>query len=541
MISQVDLTQLSEVAKMILDFLLNVPATRGHEGVVETLELSASEGRGTVQSEWDALIEQDVIVKSDYYFLVNPSLVASIKLALEQHLRQKGISQEIVANYLQSQVQQNQGKLTIFANLMSKAYTSDNVELIVFSDYEWSSELLSLCDELTKQGIVFRVSSSTRKHYYRSYYLRNWPFDSGQVLRDTILRYLNVEGLTGEEWKVLLLLLLGRDLQLRYEVLARNMELTDPQLRELVTNLKDRGLLSESAGYVSVLKALANPLAEYFKTNVYPAFKDNVVEHLKRIIARSLSTLWLFTGAKRINELGIGETRLAPLPLKLVDKGRIPQFEPQFQDMTRLNLIFDLDDKILILSDIVKDVENWLRSSIHESIIFIPAKDFYLARRVLQDMFSKCETYVKIQDAYLGEETFDILEYIPQQVKIQLLGGIRLGAGEDPNKVCQRIERFKSDRKDSFEIFFVGKHTGATPFHDRFVISKNHCWTTGTSLKQIGREKDTAITEFSKDKGGEQIELAFDSLWFADSEDLQHRGYVKLDLEGWKTQMMPQE
>jgi len=70
--------------------------------------------------------------------------------------------------------------------------------------------------------------------------------------------------------------------------------------------------------------------------------------------------------------------------------------------MTRLGLVFDLDDKILIISDIVKDIENWLRSSIYESIIFIPANDFYLARRVLQDLFSKCEAYVKIQDAYLG-------------------------------------------------------------------------------------------------------------------------------------------
>jgi len=83
-------------------------------------------------------------------------------------------------------------------------------------------------------------------------------------------------------------------------------------------------------------------------------------------------------------------------------KAGYQKFEQQFQDMTRLGLVFDLDDKILIISDIVKDIENWLRSSIYESIIFIPANDFYLARRVLQDLFSKCEAYVKIQDAYLG-------------------------------------------------------------------------------------------------------------------------------------------
>jgi len=126
-------------------------------------------------------------------------------------------------------------------------------------------------------------------------------------------------------------------------------------------------------------------------------------------------------------------------------------------------------------------------------------------------------------------------------VKIQLLGGIKLGAGEDANRVCQRIERFKSDRKDNFEIFFVAKPTGATPFHDRFIISENRCWTTGTSLKQIGVEKDTALTEFSKGKGGEQIQLAFDSLWFADPDNLKKRGYVKLDFECWKGKIMPEK
>ena len=539
--SEVNLYKPSEVVKVILDFLLNVPSTYSHEGVVETVELSAPERRETVQNEWEGLIKRGVIVKSDYNFFVNPSLVADVKLALEQHLGEKGITQELVANYLQNQVKQNQGRLGIFANLMGKAYTSDNVERILFSDYDWSNELMSVCDEFTKQGIVFKMSSSSRKHYYRSYYLRSWPFDSGQILRDAILRHLNVGGLRDEEWKVLFLLLLSRDLQLRYEVLARNMILTDPQLRELVTKLKDRGLLSESTGYISLLKGFDNPLSEYFKANVYPAFKDKVVEHLKQVIARSLSNLWLFTGAKRVNELGIGDTRSAPVLSKLVEKSRIPEFEQQFQDMTRLGLIFDLDDKILIISDTVKDIENWLRSSIYESIIFIPANDFYLARRVLQDLFSKCEAYVKIQDAYLGEETFNLLEYIPEEVKVQLLGSIKLGAGEDANKVCQRIERFKSDRKDNFEILFVAKPTGATPFHDRFIISKNRCWTTGTSLKQIGGEKDTALTEFSKDKGGEQIELAFDSLWFADPDNLKKRGYVKLDFECWKGKIIPEK
>jgi len=312
------------------------------------------------------------------------------------------------------------------------------------------------------------------------------------------------------------------------------MDLTDPELREIVTNLCDKGLLDESSGYISIPKALINSLSGYFKANVYPGFKDKVAEQVKKKISSSLSNLWLFTGAKRINELGIGDITSNPVPAKLVDKSRIKEHEPQFQDMSRLGLIVDLENKIVVVSDIVKDIENWLRSSINASIIFIPAKDHLLARRVLQDIFSKCETYVKIQDAYLGEETFGFLEYVPKDVQIQLLGGIKLGDKEDPNKGCQKIERFKSERKDKCEIFFVGKSGGETPFHDRFIISSNNCWTTGTSLKQIGSEKATTITEFSKEKGGEEIELAFDAIWFADSDELKARGYDKLDFEAWK-------
>jgi len=534
MCPNVELPQLSQVAKTILDFLLNVPSVYDQIGAIETIELLTPEQKHLAQTEWDLLVEKGVITKLDYHFIVNPALIVDTKSSLEQHLKDNCVTQESIVNYLQSKVNDDRLNLTLFANLMSRVFASQNIEQITFSDYDWPSELISACDELTKHSITFKTSSQSKKHYYMTYYLRSWPFDTGKILWDTILHNLNVEGLTNEEWKMLFFLLIARDPQLPYKVLTSNTDLTDPELREIVTNLGDKGLLNESSGYISIPKALSNTLSEYFKTNVYPEFKDRIIEQVKKKIAGSLSNLWLFTGAKRINELGIGDRISSPVPAKFVDKSRIKEHEQQFQDMSRLGLIVDLDSKILVVSDIVKDVENWLRSSINASIIFIPAKDYLLARRVLQDIFSKCETYVKIQDAYLGEETFEFLEYVPKDLQIHLLGGIKLGDKEDPNKVCQKIERFKSERKDKFEIFFVGKSGGSTPFHDRFIISSNNCWTTGTSLKQIGSEKATAITEFSKDKGGEEIELAFDAIWFADSDELKERGYNKLDFETWK-------
>ncbi len=66
----------------------------------------------------------------------------------------------------------------------------------------------------------------------------------------------------------------------------------------------------------------------YFKANVYPGFKDKVAEQVKKKNSSSLSNLWLFTGAKRINELGIGDITSNPVPAKLVDKSRIKEHEP---------------------------------------------------------------------------------------------------------------------------------------------------------------------------------------------------------------------
>lgn len=534
MCPNVELPQLSQVANTILDFLLNVPNIYDQVGAIETVELMTPKYKHLAQPEWDLLVEKGVITKLDYHFIVNPALIVDTKSSLEQYLKDNSVTQKSIADYLQSRVEDDCPNLTLFANLRGRVFASQNIEQITFSDYDWPRDLISACDELTKHGITFKTSSQSKKHYYTIFYLRSWPFDAGKIMWERILSNLNVEGLTNEEWKVLFILFIAGDPQVPYKVLTNNMNLTDPELREIVTNLCDKGLINESSGYISVPKALASSLSGYFKANVYPGFKDKVTEQVKKKISSSLSNLWLFTGAKRINELGVRDIISNPVPAKLVDKSKIKAHEPQFQDMSHLGLIVDLESKILVISDIVKDIENWLRSSINASIIFIPAKDHLLARRVLRDIFSKCQNYVKIQDAYLGEETFEFLEYISQGVQIQLLSGIKLGDKEDPSKVCQKIERFKSERKDKFDIFFVGKSGGATPFHDRFIISSNNCWTTGTSLKQIGSEKATAITEFSKDKSGEEIELAFDAIWFADSDELKARGYDKLDFETWK-------
>jgi len=197
--------------------------------------------------------------------------------------------------------------------------------------------------------------------------------------------------------------------------------------------------------------------------------------------------------------------------------------------------LYDLGSDVVLLGDIIRDVENWLKSSIKQSLIFIPARDYYLARSVFRDIFSKCQMYVKIQDPYLGEETFDLLEYIPIELQIMILTGLKLGEGEDVNRIFERIEQMRTQRRGKFHIWFIGdKTTGDAPFHDRFIISKTRGWQIGTSLKQVGKGKETTISELSKYEKEETIEPAFDRWWNAKASELELKNIRKMDYQEWK-------
>ncbi len=99
----------------------------------------------------------------------------------------------------------------------------------------------------------------------------------------------------------------------------------------------------------------------------------------------------------------------------------------------------------------------------------------------------------------------------------------------------QGIERLKAERRAKFQVFFIGNPNGNPPFHDRFIISKNKCWQIGTSLKQIGKGKDTTVSEISKREKDEMIEPAFDRWWNAKKKELEEKILIKVDYNDWKT------
>jgi hypothetical protein len=321
-------------------------------------------------------------------------------------------------------------------------------------------------------------------------------------------------------------------------VIKNNVNLTDPELRDLITNLKERGLVTEEYGKLVLPQGLKEPLTQYFKENFYQKLKSRIISQLKQRIGRSLTVLWIFSTAKVIHDLPFGEKRVEPFLLKTIDKTHLKDFEKQLPYIKDIGMLYDLGSDVVILGDVLRDVENWLKSSIKQSLIFIPARDYYLARSVFQDIFSRCQEYVKIQDPYLGEETFDLLEYIPEEMRVQFLTGVKLGEGEDPGRICQLIERLQAQRRGRFQILFIGdKITGDAPFHDRFIISKTNAWQIGTSLKQVGKGKDTTVVEISKNEKEETIEPAFDRWWNMKISELEQKSKVRMDFKEWKEYM----
>ena len=527
----------SEVQCLIFDSMLNIKRPYDSWSILETLSVMLQKSRDYLENEWNKLVESGYIIKKDYW-IINPTVEHRVREIVRTFLERKGITLDFCTREINKETE-DQTKLILLIKLAGRISEWKGEKSITFIDYEWVNDLGQFCEKLVKKRIMFRQTTSSRRHSYRTYILRAWPFDVKDIILNVINKQINVKGLNVEDWRLIFLLLLSSNLRLKYETIKSNMnDLTEPELREIITHLKRRGILEESYDEVYLLRGLKEPLLQYFNTNIYPQIKRNIIENLKRKISKSLANLWIFAGIKRLSDLPIGEEQIDPFPIKLIEKSKITDAQ-LLSEAKKLKLISELDNKISIHVDILDEIENWLKSSIRENLIYIPADDIFKASSILRDIFSKCEEYVKIQDPYIDEETFYILKYIPTEIKIQLLTGIKIGWKERDmdraRRICKWIERLKNERRGKFEILFLGKvDTGDAPFHDRFIISKNKCWQIGTSLKQIGRGKDTVINELSKREKEELIEPAFERWWNASPKELKKKNLIKLTFQEWK-------
>ncbi len=518
---------------VLLDHMLNFSNVYDPVVISESIAVRTGKDKIVVMEEWDNLLANGILVKKDYQSSIERDQVDAVKQEVYKYLESKNVTLDHLTEHITSRINDQAIVLSSLVAIMGKKFSMDGSTSIGFVDGEWVHEPGPLCNDLVKGGLLFLNVSSSKKHSYHTFYFRTWPFDGVALLTNLIFKHLNIEGLSDEEWKVISLLLISRDLELEYQIVKTNTDLADSELREIVTVLRRRGLVTESYGRIVLNKGLKEPLVQYLKLSVFPKMKSEIVTKIKLKIGKSISNLLPFMLVKSICDRPESES-LDPVTVKFVKRSDVSGYEQSLEDMKQLDLILDYKDNLVILVDVVKEVENWLKGSIKSSLVFIPARDAYFARATLQNMFSRCQEYVKIQDPYLGEETFDVLDYIPKETEIKLLTSTGIGVGEDLERVIRSVERMKAERRAKFHVLFIGNPNGDAPFHDRFIISKNACWNVGTSLKQIGKDKDTTIADITKQDKEELIERAFDNWWTMKAEDLSRNNLEKIDFQSWQ-------
>jgi len=310
---------LTPEAKMLLDAALNIgPFFRpGH--VKEIVEISTGKERGVLNEVWNELVNSKVVIQKDYHWSIDQARKEEIEKIIEEELEQAGITSDRVTSLIEEKIKTNPEKLSIYVKLLDKIYKQRSTKIVSFTDNEWKSDIEDLCEELLKERVAFRVSYSSGKHSYRFFYLRVWPFDVEEKISEVILEHLNVKGLGDEEWQVIFLLLLSHDLSPRYQTIKDNVSFTDAELPEYITNLKDRGLVKEEYGIITLIQGLRDPLTQYFKSNIYPKMQSKVIEQFRKKIGSSVSVLWLYSSAMRIYYMQ-GEERDEPISLKIIDR-----------------------------------------------------------------------------------------------------------------------------------------------------------------------------------------------------------------------------
>jgi hypothetical protein len=527
---------LTPEAKMLLDAALNVGPFYSPEYVTETVEILTGKERGVINEVWNELVNSKVVIQKDYHWSIDQAHKEEIEKIIEEELKQTGVTRDRVISLIEEKIKTNPKKLSVYVKLLDEIYIQRSTRRIVFTDYDLNFDIKDLCEELLKERVAFRYSySSRKKHPYRDFYLRVWPFDVEKIINEIVVKYLNVGD---EEWQVIFLLLLSHDLSLKYQTIKNNVSFTDAELREYITNLKGRGFVKEEYEIITLLQDKRAPLTQYFKSNIYPKMQSKVIEQFRKKIGSSISVLWLYTPAVRIYYMQ-GEERDEPISLKIIDRTQIKEFEQYLTGIKELGILYDFEDKILLLKDIVRYIEDWLKGSLKESLIIIPEGAYYLADSVLKDIFSKCQEYVKIQDPYLGEGTFNLLRHVDKELKLQVLTSIKSVDEKDLREILQRIDQFKAERGGNFQIFFIGdRKTGDAPFHDRYILSKDSGWQVGTSLKSVGKGKETTILEISTNDKDQLVEPAFDRWWNANNRELESKDKVKIDYHEWKDRML---
>lgn len=416
--------------------------------------------------------------------------------------------------------------------------TFEDKPRIGFSDYYVDPQSHQFCERLTKIGMVFKNTWSSKKHYYQDYYLRKLPFFAEKVLEDFVVSKVDLEGLDLQtEWRALVILLFSTTPLTVEDLRMSFSNLTLDEINEMVFGLERREILSRQGAEVKALKATKDIIRNYFILNRYQSFKTLIIQELRNRVVERTSNLYLLGLVKRIlTSTGFQKTSE---PFYVIKRSSIRNVnDDDIKEAAKLCLVFPTTQEVIIAFDVLLELEEVLRSALFEETIYrVPAGEIFTAIAVWKEIFSKCEDYIKIEDEYVNEETLEIIQsYSPAGVKLTILSSIK-GARELEIKEMER--RIKATRNSgrNVELFFIGyKQNQEAPFHERYIISKDVCFLLSNSMKQIGKSKSASIAVMSRERKTGTIEPAFNYWIESPEEKLGEMGVIRMTLEQWLKQ-----
>jgi hypothetical protein len=528
---------LSNVDLHILDIIINLGPFKKYDDFIYEFYLNKEDH--LTRKEIDVAIQK----------FLNSGLISIVKNRYDEELIMANTEAEkILANYWKEKIkkeklleiaQENYQELLKLLELKIKD-SSRNISYIrfIFGSYSdnYDQSLAGFCEKLLEANMVFKASgiSSTGKTITEDYYLRKVPIDVERELQNYVLNSINTEDFRVDlEWLALLLPMLIKSNIKIADIEAIFPSLTRIEVLDLLKRLEDKKILKIYNEEISIPESIRTNIKQKFIWRYYADFESFMIRQLRKRIAESMSSLYLLG---TIKSLLVSGKATDDGPFAIIERSSAVNeiLKNVEKDIPKLGIVFLAKDHIVIAKRVLDELESILKSKIFEKVIRVPANDTYTAinawRKILGE---ECKDYIKIQDEYVNEETLEILRsYTPPQISITILTSIE-GAKDADIEAMKRIVNKIRDSGRKLEWYSIGDSLGKAPFHFRYIISRDICYSISTSIKQVGKSKDADLILISKEEKEGLIEPAFDYWIGVPKDKLKEKGLHRMNFEEW--------
>lgn len=517
----------SEVDLYLLDVIINFEPLRKYN----LYEFWLTKNKKLTEEEIDESIQKllnsdQILVTKDENIIINPERRNEVSNLLTNFWKGKVQKEKLL------QMAEGNDREVLKLLELKTSYEGSKTYLVI-SDYYFDQLARNFCEKLLDINMVFKATYSSRKHYYESYYLRKIPVNVESELQNYVLSRVNIEDLRLDvEWCILLLPMFIEPPITIADVEIIFPSLTHGEVLELLKRLEEKKALTISGDKISIPKAVRDIIKTNFLLKNYAAFESLMIEQLRKREAESVSNLYLLGAVKRM--LISCDVKIDG-PFAIIQRSSATNISLiDLKEASKLGIVFLTENQIIVAKKVLDELESILKSKIFEKVIRIPANDIYTAIITWKKIFGEeCKNYIKIQDEYVNEETLRILQsYSPPQTDITILTSIEGARKLDIEEMKRIINELKSSGR-KLELYFIGDNAGKAPFHFRYIISKDVCYSISTSIKQVGKLKDADLLPITKEEKEGLIEPAFDYWVGLPINKLKEKGISRMKIEEW--------